>query len=213
MYDDIINSWDEMYTSVNGLVNTYALPGDFRMVDYNGDGIIDGRDAVPYGYATRPQLVFSFTPTVQYKNVQLSVQLYGMTNHMLNQYLAVWGTDHNLSVDRIALDNAWIPGREESATLNRPKWKYGTGSGHGHFNNVDGTTWRIRTAELSYTFNPEVIRLGVENIRLFINGTNLWLFNYLNEDRDRTGSRSITGTTWDAYPLQKMVNLGLNVSF
>ena len=56
----IINSWDEIYTGVLGLNNVELLPGDYRLLDYNADGVIDVRDAVPYGYPNRPQKTYGF---------------------------------------------------------------------------------------------------------------------------------------------------------
>ena len=43
------------------------------------------------------------------------IQLYSTRNNIVNQELALWTDQYgaqNLSVDRIVLDNSWIPGDE-----------------------------------------------------------------------------------------------------
>lgn len=218
MHDEIVDSWDEMYTGVNGLTssNSWDLPGDYRLVDYNADGIIDNKDVVPFGYSSRPELVFSIAPGIEYKNFDFSIQFYGMTNYILNQDLKIWGQYHDYSIDELAFDQIWFPGREESATFRRPTWKFGNRSGldDGHFNQVDGTIWRIKTAEIAYTLQSEKLVMGIDNIRIYLNGTNLWLYNHLNEDRDRTSTRDYAANDgFDAYPILKSFNLGINVTF
>lgn len=49
----LIYTWDQIYTGVLPQNNTaFMLPGDFRQIDYNGDGQINDFDVVPYGYPT-----------------------------------------------------------------------------------------------------------------------------------------------------------------
>jgi len=211
-YSEIINNWDEMYTGVMSNVNNLSIPGDFRFIDYNANGIIDEKDAVPYGYANHPQIINNYTLGADYKGFSVRLQFYSTRNSTLTQSLVMWGGVYmNKSIDRIVLDNAWIPGRENSATYMRPAWNYPGSSSDGQYNRVDGTLWRLKTAEMAYAFTGEALRkIGLKNMRIYVNGNNLWLWSHLNEDRETGGVRNVG---FDGYPLPKRINFGMDVTF
>ena len=77
---DIMNSWNDVYVGVLGSTRTFELPGNFRAVDFNSDGVIDQNDSAPYGYPERPQ--YSYIPRVsaEYKGLSLSLGFYGIYN-------------------------------------------------------------------------------------------------------------------------------------
>jgi len=218
IYSGIINNWDEMYTGVMNLNNPTRLPGDYRLVDYNADGYIDNlKDAVPLGYSGNPQIVNNYTIGVDYKGFSVMVQLYSTRNNIVDQNLALWTDSYgsqNLSVDRIVLDNSWIPGREGTATFRRPDWNFPS-AGDGQFNKVDGTMWRLKTAEIAYTFTAGSLnKIGFSNARIFVNGTDLWLWSHLNEDRESGGTRGVNATNkFGMYPLTRRINFGINLTF
>lgn len=213
-YTGIINSWDELYTGVMGTENSLRLPGDFRMLDYNADGVIDSYDVVPYGYPGYPLLVSNYTIGANFKGWGIMMQFYNTRNSTLYQEKVMWGGSLIASVDRVILDGAWIPGRENEATFSRPLALYND-PGSGQFNNVDGTMWRLKTAEISYELSDSFLKnIGISNFRIFINGNNLWLWSHLNEDRERATIRNNTANEmFDRYPMTKRVNFGLNISF
>jgi hypothetical protein len=211
-YSEIIENWDEIYTGVMSNVNNLSIPGDFRFIDYNANGIIDEKDAVPYGYPNHPQIINNYTLGANYKGFSVSLQFYSTRNSTLTQSLVMWGGVYmNKSIDRIVLDNAWIPERENSATYMRPAWNYPGSSGDGQYNRVDGTLWRLKTAEMAYAFTGEALRkIGLKNMRIYVNGNNLWLWSHLNEDRETGGIRNVG---FDGYPLAKRINFGMDVTF
>ena len=215
LYSGIINNWDEMYTGTMSLVNNKRLPGDYRFIDYNADGFIDGKDAVPYGYSDHPQIVNNYTFGADYKGFSVMVQFYSTRNITANQSLDIWGDLYmNRSIDRIVLDNAWIPGREGSATFRRANWNYAS-AGDGQYNFVDGTLWRLKSAEIAYTFTGGLLnKIGINNAKIYVNGSNLWLWSHLNEDRDTGGNRVYSDDGgFGLYPLMKRINFGMNISF
>jgi hypothetical protein len=193
-------------------VNNTSLLGDFRFVDYNANGIIDGKDAVPYGYTDHPQITNNYTLGADYKGLSLMVQLYSTRNSTLKESLIMWGATYmNQSIDRIVLDNAWIPGRESTATYHRANWNFPGAAGDGQYNQVDGTLWRLKSAEIAYTFTGGTLKkMGINNARIYMNGNNLWLWSHLNEDRETGGTR---GDSFEKYPLTKRINFGMNISF
>lgn len=45
------NTWDQLYGSTIHNTNDHQkLPGNYYIVDYNGDGVIDARDNIPYSF-------------------------------------------------------------------------------------------------------------------------------------------------------------------
>jgi TonB-dependent starch-binding outer membrane protein SusC len=69
---------------------------------------------------------------------------------------------------------------------------------------------RLKNIELGYTLPSSLIRkLGIQNTRVYVNGFNLLTYSPDMKDFDpELGSSSGQG-----YPLQKIVNAGLSVTF
>jgi hypothetical protein len=70
-----------MYGSPQHETNdVYKLPGDYYVIDFNADGIIDNSDQVPYGYSDAPQNTYNLTAGFEWKGVSAFVQFYGVNN-------------------------------------------------------------------------------------------------------------------------------------
>jgi L-rhamnose mutarotase len=54
-------------------------------------------------------------------------------------------------------------------------------------------------------------KAGIQNLKVFLNGNNLWLFSYLNEDRE-TG-RTRDNDNIQKYPMTKRINMGVKIDF
>jgi hypothetical protein len=71
------NTWDEVYGS--SIVDQYdnnKLPGNFNLIDFNGDGVINSFDNVPYAYPERPQNTYAGSVGFDYKRLSVFVQFY-----------------------------------------------------------------------------------------------------------------------------------------
>lgn len=76
-----INSWDDLYGSpVADTNNESKLPGDYLIVDFNGDGQITDDDQAPYQYSSTPQNTYSTSLGVDWKGFSASVMFYGVNN-------------------------------------------------------------------------------------------------------------------------------------
>ena len=53
--------------------NSKELPGDFRFVDTNGDGIIDDRDRTPMFWHEKPMVFYGLNATVTWKNLDFYI--------------------------------------------------------------------------------------------------------------------------------------------
>ncbi|MDR1667811.1 MAG: TonB-dependent receptor [Bacteroidales bacterium] len=211
----VVSSWDEMYTGVKGTKEpTNFIPGMLQMVDYNGDGVVDENDWVPYGYTNHPQYTMSFTLGAEWKGLSVMVQFYGVTNSNLAQSAGEFTGPHYYSVvDRSIVGDMWLPQQNPDGAYHVPMYNIGGDVLHsGTYNMVDGTMWRLKTAEVNYRLNGKSLKLTfIDNIRIFFNGNNLWLYSHLNEDRETGGTRDNDNV--QKYPMLKRFNFGVKIEF
>jgi TonB-linked SusC/RagA family outer membrane protein len=123
MHEGVINSWNDVYTGVLGQSRNDLLPGAFRQIDFNNDGIISVDDQAPYGFTPRPQYSYSPKFGIGYKGLDLNVDFYGVFN-VEGQSMAMQGAfgfqqDILYNVHR---EIAWFPelGIGEEAQLPAP---------------------------------------------------------------------------------------------
>lgn len=51
-----IQNYDQLYGSpAHDSNDAHKLPGDYYIIDFNGDGVIDNKDQAPYGYSGTPR--------------------------------------------------------------------------------------------------------------------------------------------------------------
>ncbi|WP_121357562.1 SusC/RagA family TonB-linked outer membrane protein [Flavisolibacter nicotianae] len=202
------NTWDEVYGSSR--VNQYdiqKLPGNFNLVDFNGDGVIDGYDNVPYAYPSRPQNTYTGTIGFDYKRLSFFVQFYGVNN--VSRELTQGSFDGSLNAvykqgDYWTMDNP-------TAASPLPRWK-SLNYSRGDFYYFDASYVRLKSAEIAYSFNPEWLRKrGIQSMRVYLNGNNLFLWSKMPDDREANiGGAGYSGQ--GAYPTLRRINLGLNLS-
>ncbi|MEH0152929.1 TonB-dependent receptor [Limibacter armeniacum] len=203
--DDFIDSWDEMYTGVMGTNNTEALPGDFRIVDYNADGVIDTYDAVPFGYPSRPQYTYNFSLGGDYKGFSLMLQFYGAHNVSRKINMGEYNLGYSI-VRPFHYYDSWTP--QTAGTATYPHIRYNSGSPKGDYWIKDASYLRLNTAELAYTFSSEYLKkLGITKTKIFLNGNNLFLWTNMIEDREGGDYGR------ENYPMVKRYNLGMNINF
>lgn len=212
--DGLITNWDEMYTSVTGDKYSQAVIGMYRMVDYNGDGIVDNDDIVPYGYPNHPQYNFNLTLGLGWKNLSFMLQFYGTRNSTLYQAPGEFPAPNYYSVvDRDVAEDMWIPGVNPQGTHHAPVYMLsGNAEGTCEYYYRDGTMWRLKNAEIAYKLDGWYLKkVGISAINIYLNGNNLWLYSHLNEDRETGGKRDHSHVS--AYPITRRFNLGVKVQF
>ena len=71
----------------------------------------------------------------------------------------------------------------------------------------DGSYIRLKNAEIAYTFTDGWVRkLGVKNLKIYLNGNNLWVWSKMPDDRESNFAGS---GNQGAYPTVKRFNLGV----
>ena len=206
---DIYQNWDDVYASVNQQVNNgNKIPGFYNIIDFNGDGLITDEDMAPYGYPDLPENTYNLTLGASYKGFSATVQFYGVTNvtrHVpLRNFYLNFNTIYGHALDYWSKDNP-------NATSYLPRYLT-AGSFYGDYHYYDGSYVRLKTAEIAYNFQKPVLdKLGIANLKLFVNGNNLWLWTRLPDDREDSwnGGAAADG----AYPTLRRINFGFNVTF
>lgn len=202
-----LNTWDQLYGSPKHDVNdAHKLPGDYYIIDFNGDGVIDSKDSVPYGYSGTPQNTFNATIGFEWKGFSAFAQFYGVTNVTRDVPLTSFGSKLNTVYDT----GTWWSKERPNADVVVPRWSsspsYNTSTQHLY----DGSYIRLKNAEVAYTFTSGWIRkLNISNLKIYLNGNNLWLWTRMPDDREANFSgEGFLG----AYPTVKRYNLGIKIS-
>ncbi|MGX5817675.1 TonB-dependent receptor [Chitinophaga lutea] len=201
-----INNWDDIYASAPLASNmNWRLPGDWDIVDYNGDGVIDNFDVVAYGYPTRPSNTYSATLGGNFRSISIMVQFFAVTNISLRAPF-IKPAAQRWSAVSSELNDYWTP-QNPGASYKSPRLT--TTSPEAQYGIYDGSYLRLKTAEIAWTMPASVARrLGIGNARIYINGNNLAFWSDLPMDRE-TGTFDIQ----NAYPIFKQLDLGIDISF
>ncbi len=187
-------------------------PGDIKYQDMNGDGVIDSYDRVAIGHPRAPEIMYGFGGTVGYKAFELSTFFSGVANTSLfvdgpSMYAFTMGLGtHNILKEYY--DNRWTPENPDGyypgviTAENVNNYRTST-----HYLQ-DASYLRLKNAEIAYNV-PEglVNNLGISSSRVFLNGTNLFTWDGI----DVIDPESNYGT--GGYPLQRAINLGVEVVF
>jgi len=213
------------YTINNdGQGNKTMLPGDLIYKDVNGDGKIDGYDQRPIGYPRdrNPIVNFGFNLSAQYKNFDFKADFSGGAMYSYNQNWEMRNPYQNTgNLLKVFYDDRWH--REDPLDLNSP-WVSGkypalrfNDGGHNNYNK-NSNFWltnmsylRLRTMEVGYTL-PKALteKARINKARFYVNTYNLFSFDKLKklgvepEIMDENGLQ---------YPQNRLVNLGVNLSF
>ena len=205
-YDDIRNSPKQTFGDV--------APGDIKYKDVNGDGVIDSNDEVPIGATTRPNLIYGFGLSAQWKGFDFNLHfqgagkssfaLYGSVAYPLSQQY--WG---NILTDVVG--NYWSLGENENPNAKYPRLTFGGNSNNYRTSTYwmrDGSYLRLKNLELGYTLPTQWTRsLYLNKVRIYLMGTNLLTFSSFKLWDPEMGSG-----TGEKYPLSRTYTIGLTVN-
>ncbi|WP_178793241.1 SusC/RagA family TonB-linked outer membrane protein [Bacteroidaceae bacterium] len=200
------NTWDEVIGMTSHNTNdNQKLPGQYVIVDFNGDGVIDTNDNAPYGYTGTPQNTYNATLGFEYKGFSAFVQFYGVNN--VSRYVAFNSLNGNL--DTVFDEGTYWTKDNTGADAPMPRWNSTPSYYEGSRFHYDGSYIRLKNAEIAYTFTDGWIKkLGLSNLKLYLNGNNLWVWSRMPDDRES----NFAGTglaSQGAYPTLRRFNLGV----
>jgi TonB-linked SusC/RagA family outer membrane protein len=202
-----INSYDDLYNGVNGNgSNVQVLPGDFRMMDYNANGVIDPDDAAPYGYPQYPLNTYTAQLNLGYKGWSFNVMFYGTQNVTREVTYSSFFSQSSL-IQPHYINDTWTP-QYNNANPSYPALSFTKNSSSGTYNFYDGSLLRLKSAEIAYTLPKNWSKsFAASKTRLYINGNNLFLWTDMPADGEggKLESRQ--------YPLKRTVTIGANIQF
>lgn len=207
-YDDIRNSPRQTFGEV--------MPGDIKYKDINGDGIVDNSDIASIGATTRPNLIYGFGVSANWKNIDINVHFQGAgkssyfiegTSVYMFQLASGWG---NILND-LAQSNRWILGENEDPNAEYPRLSQGGNSNNYRRSTFwirDGSYIRLKRLDIGYSLPKALVsRIRVNNARLFFAGTNLLTFSPFSLWDPELGN-----PTGKVYPLSKTLAFGVTVN-
>ena len=200
-------TYDDIYgTPKHDTSDGQKLPGDYYIVDFNGDGVVDNtNDNVPYGYSGSPQNTYNATIGFEYKGFSCFAQFYGVTN--VTRDVTMISLSDRMQANVYDQGTWWSDNHTGAKVLtprfiSQPSYYYGTQY------LCDGSYIRLKNVEVAYTFNqPWVRKLGIKDLKVFVSGNNLWLWTRMPDDRESNFSSN--GGATGAYPTVKRINFGV----
>ena len=203
-----LNSWDDVIGSTTReTFDQNVLPGDYQIVDFNGDGMITTDDQAPYKYSNIPQNTYSYSIGTEYKGWGLSLQFYGVNNVTREvQFPAFYGNTNCVFEEGEYWKN------DGSGDIPLPRWSTSNGTGaDGTRYFYDGWFMRLKNAELSYTFRGAWLqKAGLSRLKIYVNGDNLLLWTDMPDDRESNFSSNQSA---GAYPTVRRFNIGIDLNF
>lgn len=197
--------------------------GDLRIVDINGDGLIDTKDITPTGFSNVPRYSYSGTLSFGYKGFEVSALFTGSAQgtFWMNGYLITPFAQGN-GTPLSYMKNRWTPERYASGEdISFPRMAVNQANSQNSENN--GFWYRsmnhlkLKNIEVSHTFKNfnSMKRAHISSIRVFVNANNLFtwggknLIDGIDPEliQDRFSSEGII------YPLIRVYNFGFNIQF
>ena len=226
------NASEILYTTNGSLEgNRGLIVGQYKLVDRNGNGFIDGEDVFYTWGSGNPPLQFGLTfsgswkgfdfslifngATMKFKGFGLSAYAgYGKLNYLPTQYTDSYQVA-NYGADPWDPETQWNAGYwpalvrvSQVGSYNSPSYGYNQ-----PYNYMDATYLRLKTVELGYRFSPDFLKkAGIKSARVFFNGGNLLTFcNKLLKYVDPESNDS--GRAGGEFQINKTYNFGLNLNF
>jgi len=233
-YLGVFNSFEEVFTEPSRrqdndlntdperMRNRSSYPGDQKISDVNGDGVIDGGDKTIIG-SPEPDFFWGLGNTFRYKNFDLNIQLTGvMGTQVLNAVMAdqadrMLGGRQNVRVDMLdywSPDNTdayWItPGRRNNGDFNKTT----------SYLVEKGDFVKINSINLGYNLPRLMLEaVKVRSARVYVNIQNAAIFsNYSGANpeasqrgEDQSGRARTFGVDAGGYPPMRVIAFGVNL--
>lgn len=187
------------------------LPGDVKYKDLNGDNVINEDDQCQIGYSTRPNYTFGLNYGFDYKGLFFSMNWTGTAERsvVLSQQFA---DPFNGTLMEYQTEGIWRPETSETATAPR------LSKDHADYNYQKSDMWvrngsylKLKNLTVGYRFTncPALKKIGISQLGVKFTGYNLLTFDHLKILDPESNP------DWynDRYPVVKIFNLGLDITF
>lgn len=189
-------------------------PGDVKYTDLNGDGLITDDDQRAIGNPTRPAYTWGLNYGADYKGFFFSMNWTAATERSLVLdyfFRKPFGNNANNALMQFHADNRWTPATAETATVPR----FATKSMD--YNSYTSSLWvkngnflKLKTLTIGYNFKERkaLKKLGISQLGIKFSGYNLLTF-----DSFKIMDPECTPGLTDSYPIIKIYNIGINLTF
>ncbi|MEN8201640.1 MAG: TonB-dependent receptor [Bacteroidota bacterium] len=182
-----------------------AQAGDVKFRDVNDDGVIDGLDRVRQDKSGLPFFTGGLSASLYVSNFDISLLFQGVSGAVAyispeSGEIGNYYNDH--AVNRWTPDN---PSSEYPRAWNRDN-EYWRSQGNTYWlHNTDYI--RLKNIEIGYNLPSRAVNaIGISRLRVYANGLNLFTLS-----KEKLIDPELT--SGQAYPLQRIVNLGLTLTF
>jgi TonB-linked SusC/RagA family outer membrane protein len=207
----------QTWTGKKGLLQPNAQPGDLKLVDLNGDGVIDANDKTNIG-DPNPHHIYGLTFSGNYKNFDLSFAANGVAGNKIVQSYRSPGQWANWTTDILS---RWH-GEGSSNTMPRITQNSSNWVEFSDLYIHDGSYLRVSNITLGYDLAKLVRWRNLSQFRLYVAAQNLITFTKYSGMDPEVGA-----TTYDAsgkyyfgqgldngfYPRPKVYMAGVNIIF
>jgi TonB-dependent starch-binding outer membrane protein SusC len=184
-----------------------ARPGDIIFEDVNKDGTIDGLDMVRNEKNDMPRLVAGFNLNMQYRHFDLAILVQGAKGSQ--QYIFPESGEIGNYFKEYA-DDHWTPENTGSSNPRVFNWDQEYWASQANTYWIRSTDYlRLKNIEIGYTLPVRINQfLHIDGLRIYLNGLNLITFDKVKVQDPESNDSAGRG-----YPLQRIVNAGLTVTF
>ena len=196
------------------LTNTAdCTPGEYKIVDVNGDGKIDLNDRTIVGYAD-PKVYGGLSNSLSYGPFSLDVFMnFSYGNQVVDMSRVFNGLSTGFMNERADVLNRWTPQNTNTdiprANFARPRRIYSALV-------EDGSFLRLQTLTLGYQLPSRLLR-GAQSGRVYVTGQNLWIGTKYSgfdpEVNSMGGDPRQRGVDDGAYPRTRVWNFGVSLTF
>ena len=183
------------------------VPGEIKLVDQDGDGVITPADRVVLG-SDVPDFYGGITNNFNYKGFDFSFFFFYRVGHMIRSRFhdsnnTLFARYNNLDVDYWTINNPTNESPRPNQNQERPR----NGSTLTYF---DGSFLKLRNVTLGYNLPSTLTeKIGLSRLRLYASGQNLWFASeYDTFDPENNNNISIGDI-----PTNRLILFGINASF
>ncbi len=193
------------------------IVGDFKYVDYNGDGQINDLDKIVAKNPYTPAISWSANFGASYKNWNARIDFYGISS---TSYPMRQGGMFYLYPFSQNKDNAYtIHADHWTPTNTNPTWPAVHEQATNQYNYqansfaiIDGRYTRLKNLSIGYRLDTKNMKLaGVKQINLTLTGTNLVTWTPMKLGGDPEGFNM--GVDFGAYPMMKRYAFEIRLMF
>ncbi len=199
--------------------NAVNIAGDIKYRDINGDGEITPLDQVPIGFPLTPEIIYGSGISTGYKGLDFSVFFQGSARSSFWMGGRVQSTTGPVNVEPFVGGKQILAAFADSHySLDNPDlyalWP--RLSTTAQQNNTQLSTWwlndgrflRLKRAEIGYSLPTRIAQKAhLQTLRIYASGSNLLLWSKFKLWDVEMGGNGL------GYPLQRVFNLGVNLTF